>query len=309
METEQTESSNQESNNSNPPQPPVPPDIINPKPNEEPNPNDRQSSQEIPTEPTKIIIVDDKREKSKHDFWANWISFGNLLLTIAVFVITFLLFKQAVRQNSIAEGNLSLAVRQFDRTLAENRSAKIEQNKKDVEDAVNRRNQLVLDSESTQAQIKSVNAQTLALKQSQKDFELENRPFIIATKIRADTTFPQNKLTISFDLINEGKFPAKILSTKMRFAIGVDINRIDRETPLHKHFSNEFIAASAYLFAGMDMNDIEEIYKYEIKNGNEKIFIFIDMSYETFGTLNKYSSNLVYELTYAPNIQLRAIKN
>src|SRR5215210_3176585 len=99
---------------------------------------------------------------------------------------TLALFRQAVRQNTIAEKNIALAdslfklsKKQFDSTITSSKEA-----------SENARQNFLL-------QEKSVHAQIQAFRAAQKEFEIENRPFIAITNITIDTAFTNNVVTCS----------------------------------------------------------------------------------------------------------------
>ncbi len=277
METENPENGQQEPNNSNTPPPPIPPDVIPPPANKPQNPNDRQSSQAVPTEPTKIIITDDKR-KDKQALIANIISGLGFLLAIAIFIITYLLFKEAVSQNKTAENNLQLARDQFEQSKRDNEQAKRIQADKDVTDAIEKRKQFVLDSTSTQAQVD-------ALKETQKDFSLENRAFPEIVDISIDTFKIKKEIIFGFEIMDLGKSPAEIKGGKYDVLIVGKNVTTDTIKPTYQYkIPPVTIAQGAHTVNNVKMPiEIPEIFDALV---DKTVFLYFVGNFKYYSTIN-----------------------
>lgn len=251
--------------------------------------------------------------------WGNgvkWTDVAMVLITAILAYFTWQLFNiatiqsdagikaanAAVTADSISIQALKLSQIQFKTSLQNAEEDKIEQSKRSAEDAIERRKQFELDSTSTQAQID-------ALIESQRQFEYGNRPFVVLTNIRIDTNFVNNVLNVTYFVVNQGKLPGKILNAVTYIAMGVDTLHFDRITDKTYVLTNEYIAASALLFGHTFMGNIPELYKYQIKKGIEKVFLFTKIEYQTFGTKKSYIGDFIYQITYSPYISTTIIKD
>jgi len=87
-----------------------------------------------------------------------------------------------------------------------------------------------LNNKSFGLQQKILNSQINSLKETQREFELENRPFVQVSEIKVDTS--DYKILISFKIINYGKFPADVLYVKSRIGIPIGMVSSMDENPI-----------------------------------------------------------------------------
>lgn len=141
-------------------------------------------------------------------------------------------------------------------------------------------------------------AQINYLKQSQKDFELENRPFVQVSEIKIDTFGYDARL--SFKIINYGKFPADVLQVKYRVGMAPSTNEnkiLYFKTETIEH--NIYVASGVnYLpeFGGMKSTSTSTV--KDIKNGNTIMFLYVEIRYTTYGTKTTFLHTSLNRIKY-----------
>jgi hypothetical protein len=153
---------------------------------------------------------------------ANTISIWAVAVNIFLFLITLALAYISYRQYKSSDdaaktANLTLAeTRKFNSTTLANQ--KISDRKSDSLDRI----KSMHDDSVFEYQKKSLNAQIDAIKENQKEFEIENRPFIAIANIIGDTPIINRRMNYSAYLANTGKQPAFIISTNYQFITTYD---------------------------------------------------------------------------------------
>lgn len=175
--------------------------------------NTSTGAEEIQSEPTKIIIVADKRKNTQAAI-SNIISGIAVLLAASAFYYTYLLFGETKRANKTSKDALELAQQQYVQNQKDNVNAQARQATKDSSSTVNNRKKFILDSTTTQAQIDALN-------ESRKQFTVANKPYLQVDNIRLDTFQVNKEITISFDVKNLGNYPVKIIENKNGLATKV----------------------------------------------------------------------------------------
>ncbi len=283
-------------------------------PSEHPKTEDqKENTTDIKKEPYNIIInIPEKKDKSANT--ANIISIINVLVAAILAVVTYLLFQQATRDSKTAERAANAAQdavteqRLNDSTIRKNDSMKFildtaSTSKNFREDSISNRRNFEISANT-------LKAQTNALTQQQKDFEIENRPVLGISDFSVDTTYPDNKINISLVVNNYGKFPAKDIYVNTKINIGVDtLSLLNRETQYITINTNDYIANGGRLNSTTTTQIINSIVVRIIKNKETNIFVFINMHYQS-NILNKtYFSYLVYKISFTPSFGAVAIVN
>lgn len=156
-----------------------------------------------------IKANDISKGANKIAFWSNVLSLLLFIITLIVGWISFFQYKSSISASQIAQktfeitkryNDSSLAIQQ--RTFKENNADGIKRNK--------------IDSENSQSAAKSIDAQINTLNETQKEFDIENRPFIQIIDIGFDTLASGKNVVISYNIRNYGKQPVKILNSKIQ---------------------------------------------------------------------------------------------
>lgn len=284
------------------------------------NSNDEQTKSELageeqfinePKKDKKIPIARKRkrtinRNKSKtinkwKEYGSKWIEPMNIVSIILAF-LTYLLFKQATRDSRTAEISSKAAQeavyeqRYNDSLNRISDSIKFTNdtaygNKKYIEDSINNRKNFEISKYVLQAQINS-------LKQTQKDFETENRPFIVYTNIRLDTPINNHNIHIDYILNNVGKFPAKISSNRGALNWGIDTSKMLVASSWKEHADKLFLSSGGNMQMWMDHNGFSDYQKKVFKDGITSLFVFLQTTYFSSVLSTEYSSYSVIKISY-----------
>jgi len=159
---------------------------------------------------------------------------------------------------------------------------------------------------------RSLDAQIASLKETQKDFEIENRPYIQFQSISIDTLKIGVKPIIRASIGNLGKYPAKI------FKVSVKVRIDPGKALLEKDFTgNEMVSDPNVIIANnttMNFNFLDKIplsednFKY-LTTGKESFFISGKIYYINFLSKKKVINNFIYKIDVFPSLSVVAIKN
>lgn len=251
----------------------------------------------------------DDREISKPEPKTKWTDIVGIAINFILAVATFMLYKEATRQSGISEQAAIAAKKSADAATAAvnlQRQSLISTEKanKDAYEL----NKSTFDA-SNEANKKALQQQIQSLKETQKNFKIENRPFIQVAQFSIDTTFANETIKVAFKYVNVGKFPAKIYFSKARVAIGTDTSRLDFKGDFNTENINDFLASNIVEEMTETLRGIPVFWQNQIKLGLTNIYVFIETSYGTFGVTAKYHSNLTYEISYKTGRQNTRIIN
>ena len=241
--------------------------------------------------------------------------------TVVLAYYTFQLFKEtqnaridnkdaitAAKNSSNAAQNTVAEQRFNDSIMKRNDSIKFINdttyaNKKFFNDSISNKRNSDISKNTLHAQIKS-------LAQAQNDFEIENRPFMNFIGITLDTTYPNNVLKVSYKIFNVGKFPAKIISFKVKVGYGIDTsNTLTKEQKWYKSNDNEYLPNAGNYDGTVSITALNNSYITEIKKNNIHVYFFCDMYYSSSILKKSYHSYLVYQIDYKPSANVIAIRN
>ncbi|MES2794803.1 MAG: hypothetical protein V4683_02500 [Bacteroidota bacterium] len=262
------------------------------------------------TEPTKIIIVDDK-SKDNNPVIANILSGLALVLAAFVFGFTYLLFEETKSANKISKDALKLSREQFEQSRIKDSENALENTKANSRDSLryvisllNDKKRFKLDSISTRTQIESVLHQIKTLKETQKEFELESRPYIQIFNANLDTFEIGKRTYISYAVINVGKFPAKIISNQGGLAYSIT----EDSSTIFKEFDKQYLiqgyegiaAHNSILNANGVADEVltEKIYN-QVKTGYKAVYMYGKIKYISDLTNDVYE--YIYEFKFNIN--------
>jgi hypothetical protein len=157
-----------------------------------------------------ITLVGDKKNQP---LIANIVSFVALLISAILAVFTYYLYHIAsgqvdsvVKAGNAAQSSALTAIKTLNETKSYNRTYIKLQKEMFKSDSVSGNKKQKQDSLSFSTQITS-------LKETQKDFEIENRPFISIVNSNVDTPFVNKPIYVYAQIVNSGKQPAFIIDT------------------------------------------------------------------------------------------------
>ncbi|WP_291123010.1 hypothetical protein [Flavobacterium sp. UBA6046] len=205
--------------------------------------------------------------------------------------------------------------------LAADNSAKIAQktleatNKYDLASLI--KQQKAIDDNRKSSQLafdranKSLTLQDSSLKETQKEFDIENRPFIQVSDINVDTSSNKYNITVKCNLINTGKQPAQIISAKTAFIYSNEPNFSDfTNLKVNQHETGAYITngmLSPITFYGKE--DTPIIYITYVKKGKCYIYLLGEFIYRSVGTHKKYNYKFDLRIGVYPHFEVATIQN
>lgn len=259
--------------------------------------------------------VDEKEliETYKHK-WSigDKINFGMLVITGFLFVITSYstcLTRQAIVSSDSTNreylDKIQNLVKSFD-TNTETGKESLSFAQKSFDTATTSNNR------SFNLQYKSLNSQIVSLQQTQKDFEIENRPFLVFTDIILDTSFKNSVISITYKLNNNGKFPAKISCMASKINYGIDTttsNLFINDQTWKVSAGKDYLPNNATLNGTATNTNTPEGERF-FKNGAIHIFLYFNVRYYSSVLKTAYSNYTVWQITLVgKNIDVSAIEN
>lgn len=182
-----------------------------------------------------------------------------------------------------------------------------------IADSVNTRKRSELDSISRELQNKSLAAQIQSIEETQKEFRTENRPYVAIVNIHIDTTFTNNIILCTWDFVNLGKSPAKLLTVSSRLAIGVDTTsrRLIKAFVLTQKL-NQYLAGSISLpwhsFAYFEKNT-GRLVKALIGSGKMNVYFIGEYTYYSPSLQTTYSNKFFIEIKYSEFMKISYLIN
>lgn len=160
-------------------------------------------------------------------------------------------------------------------------------------------------------QQQSVQAQIKSLEETQKRFDIESRPLIQITNITVDSLGDNNRTIVKFDYINMGRFPAKILSTKVALTYSIEtsiaeIDKFPKGTESRPNFSigNSITLPSTMVGIPLMVN----AYK-AYKEGKGFLYLVGEVEYISFVKNKKFSNRFIYKIGALPRFHIVGIRN
>lgn len=248
-----------------------------------------------------VINIAEKKDKA-----AMYIGIAGLVVSAIVGWFTIKLFRETKTANTIAAD----ANKRTDSAIIEARRAN---------DIAERNIILAEESSIFQDSISAINmnlaqqslqSQDNAIKETKKEFESESRAFLSAANITIDTNVLNKPFTVSFTMLDMGKFPANIFYSKLGMAIsGVDktyefVKQImDRDNSWIVRELSEIISNSTNITYDVPSHRALTPAELEFfKKGKASIYLSGEFKYKSFGVNKKYSMNFTIRITRNPII-------
>ncbi len=158
--------------------------------------------------------------KDNQPLIANLVAIGILVVTSILAWYTYRLYKNAsedsktARQSAYAANNSAIIAQKTLDTTRKYDSISLVKQQKAIDDN-NASSQLAFKRAN-----KSLTFQDSSLKETQKEFEIENRPLIQITHIKLVTFEIGKQVEVDFNVTNFGKQPARIINNKHVLALG-----------------------------------------------------------------------------------------
>lgn len=244
---------------------------------------------------------------------ANWISIGNFILAIAIFIVTYFLFRETQKSTNAATKAANAAENTYrEQKFNDSITRRIDSINSIVND-INERKRFELDSINREMQNKSVATQINSLQEVQKEFVIANRPFITITNINIDTSFTNNVITCSLNFENKGNFPGKVLSISSLIAFGTDTaSKKLLKTHVSTQSVNQYLAGEIELPWKMNIyfqKAAADRIKYFVKKGDINVYFIGDYLYYDPTFKKYYKNKFVIQINYREFIKISYLVN
>ena len=217
---------------------------------------------------------------------SNWVNFSLL-------VVTMLLAGAAFYQYSVSKNAAEIAKLTLDSANAFNsRMFKMQQDAKKSA-TLQAENKEKLDSQTFNLQKQGLDAQIKSLKETQKEFEVENKPLVQVINFQFDTLMHSKKILISFAFRNYGKQPVKCLTSKyaVDFQTGIEYKE-KQKINWNNVIQNAYLTNSTASFCTWKTGDtINQASVNAIYNGTISTYVFGSMIYQNTVTSKKWMFN------------------
>jgi len=152
----------------------------------------------------KAITVKVIQEKTNQPKIANIISAISALISLALGILTLCLYYQTKEATKLTRHALS-------HQITKDSNDNVNRIRKDTIDSIADAKKLKRDTQFINKQKRGIDAQIGSLKETQKEFEIENRPFMAMIDIKVDTPAVKKDLNYLGFITNTGKQPAFII--------------------------------------------------------------------------------------------------
>jgi hypothetical protein len=126
-----------------------------------------------------------------------------------------------------------------------------------------------------QRESKSLDLQDSTLKETQKEFDIENKPFISIANIRIDTNMIGKKFTLTYVFINNGKQPCQIIDGGVSFKPLDDPDFRDiPKVPQNTSPVNVYLSYNQFLPMTQKVDSVTTKSMFDLIN-SDKIFFYV----------------------------------
>jgi hypothetical protein len=235
-----------------------------------------------------------------------WTDVAMVFISAILAYYTWRLFNVATQQTNIAQQAANAAIASV---RQDSINDIVSRERERINDSLNR----IKDSLNISLAGKSLRAQIKSFNEAQNEFAIENRPFITITDINIDTSFSNEAMTCSWNFVNTGKFPAKVLKIRSQIGLGTDTTAEN----LHKSYVssqnvNQYLAGDIKLPWSMPIhteNSSIEIIKNRIKNGRINIYFMGEFEYYSPTLKTYYKNKFVTEISYSDVVKISYLVN
>jgi hypothetical protein len=219
-----------------------------------------------------------------------WVNLFMLAITICVFRWNIIGVEAATKAATAAirADSISSAAFKWDSTKSV---------KSSFDDSIKFKKQFDLADSSLKAQISYI-------KETQKEFNAQNRPFVDITDVKIDMIDEGQKPRIRFRFSNTGKFPAQIFKYAGLVKIGPE--SVEGIIVKNKHRGTKIVnqIISTYpMYLEMTSTREEEMTYIEsnnFKNGAYFFYWLVDITYMDYISKIKYKRSIIYKISNPP---------
>ena len=242
------------------------------------------------------VIVNIPKEENKTAITANRIAIVGTIINLALAGLTYMLFQKTVEANKTSQTSLAEAQKAVDQAKRANDIA--EANFKfSKEMSINNDSISAVNLSLTK---KSVETQFYDINQKRKEFEIENRPFIQIVDIKIDSIGTDKITTVSFNVVNMGKFPGTVTNMKTNLSFGADniiVPNLEKKLLSTKDETLNLSVSTGYQInrtikgrplTGIEFSNFEKRESY--------IYLIVEIQYSNVGNGKKYKNIIIHRL-------------
>ncbi|HEY8999737.1 MAG TPA: hypothetical protein VIM89_00195 [Mucilaginibacter sp.] len=234
--------------------------------------------------------------------FSNLTSFFMLVVTIILAWYTFRLFNISNKSIAVAITADSIAKASLDESKINNFKAAVRQKTIDSSTAITDAQKLKRDTNFVKKQTQGIDSQIVALQETRKEFEIENRPLIQAIDLQFDTLKPGKDVCISFNFRNYGKQPVRCLTSQyaIDYQLGKDF-KMKPKVNWNYNFINGYLTSGNYshhFWRSADTVNTESVRR--IINGDISTYVFGKLIYQNTVTLKKTEYDFNFRLKFVP---------
>jgi len=236
---------------------------------------------------------------------ANKISLWSTIVSGLLFIITVVLALVAINQYHSAQSAAITAQKTFDLT-----KKYYQANAKQTDSIEN--SKFKRDTATFNLQKSSLNAQIASLKESQKNFDAENKPYVQMQSIYVDSLRTGYPPIIKASIVNFGKSPAKIFKISIKVRIDPAAKITEKEFTGNEIVSKPNVVIANNAVINMNFIDNKKLPKdqYEyLTTGRESFFISGTISYFNFLNGKTLYNKFIFKISLFPNLNVIGLKN
>jgi hypothetical protein len=232
------------------------------------------------------------------------------IVTIVLAIATYLLYRQASEDSKIAQQSAISAKRSANAAENTFKEQKYVDSIRRRSDSIKNRVDSLINANRFNLDSINMSAQINSFKQTQSDFEIENRPFLVSSNIILDTSFTNNIISIKYEIINVGKFPAKVSYMAAKINYGIDTSHLFiNEDKWAVRPSKEYLPNSGKV-SGVVTIQSNPDYIRLFRRNNIHIYLYFNLQYHSSVLKTNYHNYIVWRITLTgKNVDASAIEN
>lgn len=242
------------------------------------------------------VIVNIPKEENKTAITANRIAIFGTIINLALAGLTYMLFQKTAEANKTSQASLAETQKAVDQAKRANDIA--EANFKfSKEMSINNDS---ISAVSLSLTKKSVETQFYDINQKRKEFEIENRPFIQIVDIKIDSIGTDKITTVSFNVVNMGKFPGTVTNMKTNLSFGANniiVPNLEKKLLSAKDESLNLSVSTGYqinrIIKGRTLTEVEFS---DFEKRESYIYLIVEIQYSNVGNGKKYKNIIIHRL-------------
>jgi hypothetical protein len=258
-------------------------------------------------------VVNIYPENNKPQKRANFISWVAVGVNAVLALFTYLLFLQ--NSDAIGESKRANTISQnaLDDSRFNDSINRRTDSLRNISDSIKDDRGRIKDSLTIDLANKSLGTQISSIKETQKQFEIENRPLMQIADLIIDTIGDEKVTVIRCNIVNMGKFPAKVFSAKFGVSygskVGVTIAQLEGVTVLKDFAVQTSIAGSFRIPVTIRSNPLTNDMYENYKNRVTSVYVVGEVGYKSIVAPKIFYNKFVFRITTIPTLAVDVLKN